>query len=741
MNMEILKGTIERIVFENEESGYTIARLSSRDYPNELVTVIGNLASVSPGESVLLKGFWVNNPKYGRQFKIEEYETIMPATIMGIRKYLGSGLVKGVGPVMAGRIVNYFGLDTFEVIEKNPKKLRSVKGIGKKRIKSIVKAWEEQREIKDVMVFLQGHGVSTAYAVKIYKTYESKAINVVREDPYRLAEDVYGIGFKTADTIAQNLGMEKHAPSRIASGIKYVLGKKADDGHVYVPKQELIEACSEILDVAPELIDTSITELLQKEEVIQEDLDTDKAIYLAPFYYAEVGVSNKISVLLKNRNKNKYTNVELFVEQLESSTKMFYSEKQKEAIKKALTSKVLILTGGPGTGKTTAVLGMIKLFEKFNLRITLASPTGRAAKRLSEVTGYEAKTIHRLLEFSPQSNEFKRNYENPLETDVVIIDEMSMVDIILMNNLVKAIPKNAIFIMVGDVDQLPSVGAGNVLKDLIDSGEIDMVKLTQIFRQASKSLIITNAHRINQGEFPIVTGNQNRDFFFIEEGEPEAVVELIQEIVSKRLPDYYNYHSMDDIQVLCPMRRGIVGTNKLNEFLQNALNPEGQSIGRGGRNFRVGDKVMQIRNNYDYEVFNGDIGRIVNFDHIQKEVRIKYPEKTVRYDIADLFELELAYATTIHKAQGSEYRAIVMPLLTQHYMLLQRNLLYTGITRAKELVVLIGTKKALGMAIRNNKIAKRYTSLAKRIRTACNDSSINTEIEVDDRIQYTLFDF
>lgn len=736
MELELLKGTIERIVFENEESGYTIARLSSRDYPNELVTVIGNLASANAGESVLLKGWWVNNPKYGRQFKIIEYQTVMPATLMGIKKYLGSGMIKGIGPVMAGRIVNYFGLDTFDVIENNPKKLRLVDGIGKKRIKSIINAWEEQREIKDIMVFLQGHGVSTAYAVKIYKTYESDSINVVREDPYQLADDVYGIGFKTADTIAQNLGIEKDSPSRIASGIKYVLSQKADDGHVYLPKQKLVQKCSEILDVDQKLIEESILELLHKEEIIQESVEKDEAIYLAPFYYAEVGVSNKIAALLKNSNPNLKSDDSIIAE-LESITEVHYSEKQREAIKKALSSSVLILTGGPGTGKTTTVLGMIKLFEKFNLRILLASPTGRAAKRLSEVTGYEAKTIHRLLEFSPQSGKFKRNAENPLETDVVIIDEMSMVDLILMNNLVKAIPEDATFIMVGDVDQLPSVGAGNVLKDLIDSGEVDVVRLTEIFRQASESLIITNAHRINKGVFPQTDGKTNRDFFFIEEGEPERVIELIQELVSERLPAYYGYHAMDDIQVICPMKRGSVGTNKLNKILQEKLNLNSQTIGRGSRNFRVGDKVMQIRNNYDYEVFNGDIGRIIRADRIQKEVHVKYPEKVVRYDIGDLFELELAYAITTHKSQGSEYRVIVMPLLTQHYMLLQRNLLYTGITRAKELVVLIGTKKALGMAINNNKIAKRYTSLAKRIKDACN-SSVKHGINVDERGQYTL---
>ena len=737
--MEALQGILERIVFENAETGYTIGRLSSREYPNELITVVGNLASANAGESVLLKGIWTNNPKYGKQFQIEGYETVLPATVVGLRKYLGSGLIKGIGPVMAGRIVTCFGMDTMDVIESAPKKLMQVPGIGKKRVDMIMEAWAAQREVKNVMLFLQSHNVSTTHAAKIYKTYQSDSVPIVRENPYRLADDIYGIGFKTADTIAEKLGMDNESPHRVKAGLKYVLSQKADDGHVFLYRHELITASQEILSLSLEAIETGIAELSVNEELIPENLgissptEDEEVVYLAPFYYSEIGVANNLSRLLKYptvRHKPEF--LDYSITQLEAKMRMSFAANQREAIRKALTSRAMILTGGPGTGKTTTTTGIIHLFEQLGRRITLAAPTGRAAKRLSETTKREAKTIHRLLEFSPQENGFKRNAENPLETDVVIIDEISMVDLVLMNNLLKAIPPEAMLILVGDVDQLPSVGAGNVLKDLIASDKITVVRLTEIFRQAQASLIVTNAHRVNRGKHPKVKGPSDRDFFFIEEANPEEVVTCICNLVRDRLPKHYDYHPMDDIQVLCPMRRSTVGTDNLNRRLQEALNTNLTETVNGGRNFWVGDKVMQVRNNYDYDVFNGDIGRISSVDQVEKQVLISFPEKFVRYDMADLNELVLAYATTVHKAQGSEYTAVVIPLLTQHYMMLQRNLLYTAITRAKELVVIVGTKEALAVAIRNNKVVERNSHLASRIGAALEHSGEAIDTKASD---------
>jgi exodeoxyribonuclease V alpha subunit len=737
--MEALQGILERIVFENAETGYTIGRLSSREYPNELITVVGNLASANAGESVLLKGIWTNNPKYGKQFQIEGYETVLPATVVGLRKYLGSGLIKGIGPVMAGRIVTCFGMDTMDVIESAPKKLMLVPGIGKKRVDMIMEAWEAQREVKNVMLFLQSHNVSTTHAAKIYKTYQSDSLPIVRENPYRLADDIYGIGFKTADTIAEKLGMDNESPHRVKAGLKYVLSQKADDGHVFLYRHELIAASQEILGLSTEAIENGIAALAVNEEIIPENLgipvptEAEEAVYLAPFYYSEIGVVNNLSRLLKYPTvRHKPGVLDYSITQLEAKMRMSFAANQREAIRKALTSRAIILTGGPGTGKTTTTTGIIHLFEQLGRRITLAAPTGRAAKRLSETTKRDAKTIHRLLEFSPQENGFKRNAENPLETDVVIIDEISMVDLVLMNNLLKAIPPEAMLILVGDVDQLPSVGAGNVLKDLIASDKITVVRLTEIFRQAQASLIVTNAHRVNRGKHPKVKGPSDRDFFFIEEADPEEVVTCICNLVRDRLPKHYDYHPMDDIQVLCPMRRSTVGTDNLNRRLQETLNTNLTETVKGGRNFRVGDKVMQVRNNYDYDVFNGDIGRISSVDQVEKQVLISFPEKVVRYDMADLNELVLAYATTVHKAQGSEYTAVVIPLLTQHYMMLQRNLLYTAITRAKELVVIVGTKEALGVAIRNNKVVERNSHLASRICAALEHSGEAIDAKASD---------
>ncbi len=794
--METLQGILERIVYENSDTGYTVGRLSARDH-SELITVVGNLASVNPGESMLLQGEWVDNARYGRQFQIEKYETILPANVVGLRKYLGSGLIKGIGPKMATRIVQKFGMDTMDIIEHDPEKLARIPGIGRHRVKIIKEAWETQREIKNVMIFLQSHDVSTTHATKIYKTYENDAIAVVTENPYRLADDIYGIGFVTADTIAQKLGIDKDAPHRVQAGIKYVLSQKADEGHVFQHHNALVEACQTMLEQEPEAIEEGVRALIEKEEVMvpgftdprqvdeevavgeplgsydpsgqrsavsdqQENLFSNgfqqpttnnySAIYLAPFYYAELGVANQFLRLLSNEGqdlsyggtKAASSTTDAVLTRLEGEMGIRFAPQQREAIHTAMTTRAMILTGGPGTGKTTTTVGMIRLFESQGRHITLTAPTGRAAKRLSETTGGEAKTIHRLLEFSPQVNGFKRNRQNPLDTDVVIVDETSMVDLVLMNRLMQAIRPSTSIILIGDVDQLPSVGAGNVLKSLIDSQRIPVIKLTEIFRQAQESLIVMNAHRINKGDFPELTGNTDRNFFFIEEEDPEEIVELICSLIADRLPQHYDYHPIDDIQLLCPMRRGVLGTESLNKRLQEVLNiaydaPAAvhplekarfgpRTYGQGPRRgevtssrshtaggFRVGDKVMQVRNNYDYDVFNGDIGRVVAIEHVDKKVHIQFPDKQVAYDTADLVELVLAYATTIHKAQGSEYPAVVIPLHTQHYLMLQRNLLYTGITRAKECVVIVGTKQALGICIRNNQVMERNSYLAERL--------------------------
>ncbi len=770
--METLSGILERIVYENADNGYTVGRFSAYGHP-ELVTIVGNLASVNAGESLLLSGEWTNNPKYGAQFQIDRYETIQPANVLGIRKHLGSGMIKGIGPKMATRIVSKFGMDTIDVIEQTPEKLAGVPGIGKKRVEMIQQAWEEQREIKNVMLFLQSHNVSTSHATKIYKTYQNESIPIVTSNPYRLADDIYGIGFVTADTIAQKLGIDKNDPHRIQAGIKYVLSQKADDGHVFQHPAELIEVSGDMLEQEQHTIELGIMALTLKEEVVissqdgqveiiaeestinnwlnsnknttktdpdnmyietcddsEEETDVDipdqllktnenSAVYLAPFYFAEMGVVNQFQRLLAS---GKQTSSDLDISgsltQLEVEMDIQFASQQKEAILAALTKRALILTGGPGTGKTTTTIGMIRLFEADGRRILLAAPTGRAAKRISETTDREAKTIHRLLEFSPHQNGFKRNRENPLDADVVIIDEMSMVDIVLMNKLMQAIPTHATVILIGDTDQLPSVGAGNVLKGLIDSNRIPVVTLTEIFRQAQQSMIVTNAHLINTGEVPNLSGPKDRNFFYIEEEEPEEIVQIVTSLISDRLPRHYNFHPIDDIQLLCPMRRGILGSENFNKCLQDILNPYAEQAIRGWHTFRTGDKVMQIRNNYDYDVFNGDIGRIVNIDQVEKLLDIRFSDKQVAYDMADLNELVLAYATTIHKAQGSEYPVVVLPLHTQHYIMLQRNLLYTGITRAKEMVVIVGTNQALNICIRNNQVMRRNSYLSERLQDA-----------------------
>ena len=712
--MERLRCVVERITFRNEENGYSVIRCSAREY-RDPVTAVGVMPDVHVGAVLSLTGTWRMDAKYGRQFSVETFEETLPATVYGIEKYLGSGLVKGIGPTYAKRIVREFGEDTLTVIEERPDDLLRVPGIGKVRVEQIKKSWAEQKEIRNIMLFLQGHDVSTAHATRIFRQYGAESIQVVRENPYRLADDIWGIGFRTADTIAAKLGFEKEKFVRLRSGLLYTLNKLAEEGHCYAEGSQLIEAGTRLLEVSGELLTDTLNEMVQAEDVILAPIPgtEEYAIYLPPFFYSEVGIENRLRKIAASAPAGPVG------EQLRIGGAIEYDEAQLQAIRAAQTSKVLVLTGGPGTGKSTTTLGILRALS--GLRILLAAPTGRAAKRLSEVTGMEAKTIHRLLEFKPPEG-YKRNEEHPLEGDVLIVDECSMVDVMLMYSLLRAVPDSMRIILVGDVDQLPSVGAGNVLRDIIDSGVFPVVTLTRIFRQAAASRIITNAHRINRGEFPDLSNAKGTDFFFQETEEPEKAAALIVDLVRTRLPKYYGTDP-GSIQVLTPMQRGAVGAANLNQALQAALNPpvpEGRGpaspeLRRGGYAFRPGDRVMQIRNNYDKEVFNGDIGTIQQIDPEERTLTILFDGRPVAYDAAELDEIVLAYATTVHKAQGAEYPIVVMPVMMTHFAMLQRNLLYTGVTRARKALVLVGQKKAVGFCVRNVTVDRRNTLLADRL--------------------------
>ena len=749
---ETLAGTVERITYYNEENGYTIAQVTpeGRGYT---VTVVGNLLEVSPGESLRLHGQWATHARYGRQFQVERYATILPATVAGIEKYLGSGLIKGIGPVTARRIVRRFKVDTLRVIEEDPQRLLEVLGVGKHRVSRIEEAWVEQKAIQEVMLFLQSHKVSTSHAVRIFKTYGDASINVVRNDPYRLARDIHGIGFLTADKIARELGLAHDSPQRVQAGITYTLSQMANDGHVYSPQGELVHESTRILEVAPDLVTQGIEGLAAEQQVHVEpitasasydasddvsydvsydgpdghahiqSLREEKAVYLPPFYYGEIGAANRLKAIV-NVGASRlafYQEADLgrVFEHLADGGGLPFNQGQQLAVSMALTNKATVLTGGPGTGKTTAVRTVIRLLEAKGFDYVLAAPTGRAAKRLAEATGREAKTIHRLLEFKPQKGfRFQRNEENPVDADMVIIDEASMLDLLLTNNLLKAIHPESHLLLVGDVDQLPSVGAGNVLRDIIESGVAAVVQLEEIFRQAEGSLIIENAHRINQGEMPQFPKSA-ADFYLFPAEDAEQAADLVVDLVQNRIPRRFGMNSMDDIQVLSPMHRGAAGVGELNRRLQAALNPpaEGKAaFRRKAQVYRLGDRVMQIRNNYDKEVYNGDMGLITAMDLVNQTLTVRVDDQEVAYEFSELDELVHAYAVSVHKSQGSEYRAVVVPVLTQHYVMLQRNLLYTAVTRARELVVLVGSRRATGIAVSNNQIRERHTALDARLR-------------------------
>jgi len=710
--MESLKGTIEKIVFRNEENGYVVAKISSNSHEENLLTIVGNMASVNVGENYELKGEWINNQKYGRQFSFKDYVLILPTSLLGLKRYLSSGLIKGVGPATAERIVNHFGNRTLEVLESNLQRLTEIEGIAEKRIKVIKKSWEEQKEIKRVMLFLQSYQITTGYAVKIFKNYGNAAIEKLKENPYRLIDDVMGIGFKIADRIAQKLGMKADSPERIKAGIKYILQELANQGHCYGKEIEIIRFGSELLEADESLVEDALARLKDDDEII---IQSEK-IWLPYYYFSELGVCKKLIELLRYPHQFIHIDIEAKIKSLEHEYHISFAPEQREVINQVLLNRVLVLTGGPGTGKTTTTLGLIELFKELKLSITLAAPTGRAAKKISETTGREAKTIHRLLKYSPRNNTFLKNEDNPIRTDVIILDEVSMIDVLLMNQLLKAIVPGTFVILIGDVDQLPSVGPGNILKDIIESEVIPVVRLTTIFRQEKRSLIIVNAHRVNEGKYPIVKGERERDFYFIEEENPREAAQKIINLCTNRLPVKYKIDPVADIQVLTPMYKGEVGADNLNYQLREALNPKGKQINYKKNIFRVNDKIMQTKNNYDKEVYNGDIGIISKINIEDNTVEINFYERTISYDFTDLDEIVLAYAITVHKSQGSEYKIVIIPVTTQHYLLLQRNLLYTGITRAKEMVILIGTKKALWIAIKNNKTFHRNTLLQERLR-------------------------
>lgn len=729
-----IRGVVERITYQNPENGYTVLKCAVKSY-KELVTVIGSLLDVNVGSVLLIYGNWKVDSRYGRQFAAESWEETLPATVFGIEKYLGSGLIKGVGPKYAKKIVAQFGIETLEVIETDISRLQEVDGIGKKRIQMIRDSWERQKEIKNVMLFLQDHGVSTSFAAKIYRQYGNESLDKMKENPFQMADDIWGIGFKTADGIAQKLGFAKEAYVRLRSGIMYTLSNLADEGHVFAYQEQLIAKAAELLEAEESSIVMTLDQMIADKDLICETVDykTDqaemKAIYLPAFYYAEAGVAGKLKrlaqapaadrlwhALVDARQQTGNESLSIDVSKIQEKVHMEYDEIQADAIRKAAVSKVMVLTGGPGTGKTTTTQGIIAAYRSFGLKILLAAPTGRAAKRMTEATGLEAKTIHRLLECKPPEG-YQKNEDNPLDGDVLIIDECSMIDMILMNALLKAIPDGMRLILVGDIDQLPSVGAGNVLRDIIDSGVFPVVRLTRIFRQAQSSRIIMNAHAINEGKFPDISNGKNTDFFYIEKEDPEEAVQEIVRLVKNNLPRYYKT-PWNHIQVLTPMQKGIVGAANLNLALQEALNPQGDGLRRGGYLFRTGDKVMQIRNNYEKEIFNGDIGTVESVDLQERTLKVNFDQHIIEYEASELDELVHAYATTIHKAQGSEYPIVVMPVLMNHYVMLQRNLIYTGITRAKNVLVIVGTRKALSYAVRNVTVTKRNTFLKERLSQA-----------------------
>jgi exodeoxyribonuclease V alpha subunit len=740
--VEALSGSVERIIYYNSENGYSILRLRPETAPlvkqtgldrEGLVTVTGNLPEITSGEYLNLKGEWKEHPRFGLQFQAEICEQSTPSTVDGIRRYLGSGLVKGIGPRLADRIVSQLGIDTLQIIENEPHRLREVPDIGRKRAALISAAWEEQKQVKEIMLFLHSHAISSNLAVKIYKKYGDTALHIVKSDPYRLARDLYGVGFRTADRIARALGLPSDHPSRIEAGLIYVLNAMNDEGHVFVEQQVLMHKAAELLEVDPALLPAALTRLEKDELVWLETLPVEKVsqclqksgelaesvvgVYLAQYYFSEKGTAEKIAMLSNVKPPLVSVARALFLDPV-------LSQDQQEAVRNALLNPVSVLTGGPGTGKTTCLKALIASLDMAQKKYALASPTGRAAKRLSEATGRPASTIHRLLGFNPGEG-FKFNAENPLPVDMLILDEVSMLDLMLAHHLLKALRPGTHLLLVGDVDQLPSVGAGDVLRDIIASDRIPVTRLSAIFRQAAHSQIVTNAHRINGGEMPDFASGQEgkgekiQDFYLFTADSPEETAAWIEDVVCRRIPQKFGLDPINQVQVLAPMYRGPAGVTALNTRLQAALNPADNKKPEkilSGQVFRTGDKLMQTQNNYDKDVYNGDFGRLTRIDLVEHMMEVNFDGRVVSYDWSEADQLALAYAVSVHKSQGSEFPAVVLPLVTQHYMMLQRNLLYTAVTRARQLCVLVGSRKAISIAVRNNRVSQRCTALHWRVR-------------------------
>jgi len=709
---ELLAGLVERVTYQNAENGFCVIRVKARGH-RELITVVGHAAAISAGEWITAAGDWVNDRTHGQQFKARFLKTSAPTSVEGIEKYLASGMIRGIGPVYAKKLLRAFGEKVFDVIEAEPDRLREVDGIGPVRASRIVAAWAEQKVVREIMVFLHSHGVGTARAVRIYKTYGADAVQVMSENPYRLARDIRGIGFKTADAIAMKLGVDKTAMIRVRAGISYALTEAMDEGHCGLPSAELMPLAEKLLEVPQNLIGTALDLELADGTVIADRLGEIDCVFLASLHRAERAVAERLLTLTRGKLPWASIDPDKAIPWIERRTGLRLAESQKAAAATALGSKVLVITGGPGVGKTTIVNAILRILAAKDVKLLLCAPTGRAAKRMNEATGFEAKTIHRLLEVDPKGGGFRRDTENPLDCDLLVVDETSMVDVLLMHALLKAVPDKAALLVVGDVDQLPSVGPGQVLADMIASAAVPVVRLTEVFRQAAKSQVIVNAHRINQGIIPDLRKPEaESDFYFVEADDPETAVPRIIELVSNRIPRRFGLDPIRDVQVLCPMNRGGVGARSLNIELQAALNPAGdRKVERFGWTFAPGDKVMQIENDYDKEVYNGDIGYVTSVEPDDGELTAIFDGRPVTYGFGELDALVPAYAATIHKSQGSEYPAVVIPVMTQHYTMLQRNLLYTGVTRGKRLVVLVGQKKAVAIAVRSVSGRRRWSKL------------------------------
>lgn len=722
--MNFLKAEVTNLLFFSEENGYAIARVISSQEPGQ-ITVCGTMGRLIPGEMLSLKGQWKEHPKYGRQFIVSEFEQLFPASVNGIRRYLGSGMIKGVGPVMAGKMVGRFGKKVLDILEEQPDKLLEIEGLGPKKLEKIKKSWGSQREVRNLMLFLQTHEIPTTFAGRIYRKYGSESMARISENPYDLVYDIRGVGFKTADRMALKLGVAPDSPQRLQAAVVYVLFQLSEKGHLFYPARELISKVSEALEnIGHEVIESAIDSLEERKKIVLENLPEQgisRAVYLTFFYKMEIETAQRLCSLTTHPSGLSEKKIQVRISELENKAKITLTPEQKRAVLDACLNKAYIITGGPGTGKTTITRMIVKALTSLGLKVKLAAPTGRAAKRLSQATGAGAVTIHRLLKYNPGGG-FDHNEENKLKADVVIVDETSMLDAHLTAQLLRALPVTCRLILVGDVNQLPAVGPGNVLKDILSSETLPRAILTSIFRQARESSIVVNAHRINTGNFPVNSSKvpPHADFFWVEQEDLGKIQDLIAYMVCDRIPDVYGFDPLRDIQVLTPMHKGEVGTMELNRVLRDKLNPGPDAVVRGYRSFRVGDRVLQIRNNYEKEVFNGDLGWISDYDPEESEMEVDFEGRKIKYDLDDIDELTLAYAISVHKSQGSEYPAVIMPVVTQHYMLLQRNLIYTGLTRARQLAIIIGSKKAMGLGIRNMGAERRFTHLRYRLQQAFN---------------------